>query len=251
MFVSIIVFKFHISVHTVFYRERTGKNMKKQMMFAMILTLLIVIILMQIQSHLSYAKGSADPIPEDAIRLRILANSNSAADQAVKHEIRDVVNVDVRSWVRDLKSSQQAKKVIRAHLKEVRQTVAEKLSKMGLDEHFTVRLGLADFPTKMYGGYVYPAGKYEALVISLGKGEGANWWCVLFPPLCFLDFSNGDAVKNDDHLPKADKRTNKQAIKPINHANEKSDGRQQSKPKVTFFLVDVIENIGHFFDHLF
>ena len=220
-------------------------------MLAMIVILFVLIILTQTQSHLSFAKGSSDPIPEDAIRLRILANSNSVADQAVKHQIRDAVSIDVRGWVRNLKSSQQAKKVIRAHLDEVRQTVAEKLNKMGLDENFMVRLGSAKFPTKMYGGYVYPAGKYEALVIRLGKGEGANWWCVLFPPLCFLDFSNGDAVKNDDYLPKADKHTNKQVIKSDDTGSKKASGQHQSKPKVTFFLVDMIENIGDFFDKFF
>ncbi|GGE28539.1 hypothetical protein GCM10011391_03890 [Pullulanibacillus camelliae] len=225
--------------------------MKRKFVLAMILTLFTLIILMQIQSHLSSAKGSADPIPEDAIRLRILANSNSAADQAVKHQIRDAVNADVRGWVQDLKSSQQAKKVIKAHLGEVRQTVAQKLNKMGLDETFTVKLGPADFPTKMYGGYVYPAGKYEALVITLGKGDGANWWCVLFPPLCFLDFSNGDAVKTDEHQQKAEKHTTQQGVKIADDGNKKSEGEKKDKPEVKFFLVDVIEDIGHFFSHLF
>ncbi|WKB35588.1 stage II sporulation protein R [Terrilactibacillus sp. S3-3] len=68
-----------------------------------------------------------------------------------------------------------------------------------MQESFTVKLGEADFPTKMYGGYVYPAGKYQALVITLGSGQGANWWCVLFPPLCFLDFEHGDAVKTKNN----------------------------------------------------
>jgi stage II sporulation protein R len=57
-----------------------------------------------------------------------------------------------------------------------------------------VDFGQAEFPTKLYGQYLYPAGEYEAVIITLGEGDGANWWCVLFPPLCFLDFSNGTAV---------------------------------------------------------
>ena len=60
----------------------------------------------------------------------------------------------------------------------------------------SVRFDRVSFPTKLYGNMVYPAGEYEAVLITLGKGEGANCWCVLFPPLCFLDFSNGEAVKS-------------------------------------------------------
>ena len=62
------------------------------------------------------------------------------------------------------------------------------------NQSVNVDFGQAEFPTKLYGQYLYPAGDYEAMIITLGEGEGANWWCVLFPPLCFLDFSNGTAV---------------------------------------------------------
>ncbi|MEH7280107.1 stage II sporulation protein R, partial [Bacillus toyonensis] len=60
------------------------------------------------------------------------------------------------------------------------------------------------FPTKVYGNFIYPAGEYEAVLITIGKGEGANWWCVLFPPMCFLDFSSGTAVRKEEHVVKAE-----------------------------------------------
>ncbi|RYM05531.1 stage II sporulation protein R [Sporolactobacillus sp. THM7-7] len=170
--------------------------MKKLFAFISLLTISLVFVIGSFQSGSSQA-ADRPSIPDDAIRLRILANSDSPADQAVKRQVRDAVNADITGWVRDLKSPAQAESVIRSHMLELRQTVKETLRKVHADESFTMKLGKADFPTKMYGDDVYPAGKYNALVITLGDGKGANWWCVLFPPLCFLDFSNGEAVRAD------------------------------------------------------
>lgn len=133
-------------------------------------------------------------IPNEAIRLRILANSDEQNDQTVKRLIRDEVNQDITAWVQDLTSIDEARKVITSHLPEIQATAEEVVKREGLNQSVTVEFGKADFPTKLYGQYLYPAGVYEAIVITLGAGEGANWWCVLFPPLCFLDFSNGTAV---------------------------------------------------------
>ncbi|MFT8873080.1 MAG: stage II sporulation protein R [Sporolactobacillus sp.] len=147
------------------------------------------------------------PIPADAIRLRILANSDSPADQAVKHTVRDAVNQNIERWVGNLKTSAQAERVIARHLPELRSIVKEELARLHADSNFRIALGKADFPTKMYGTYVYPAGHYRALVITLGEGQGANWWCVLFPPLCFLDFSNSEAVRTANDARAADATT--------------------------------------------
>lgn len=137
---------------------------------------------------------AAVTIPNEAIRLRILANSDEQNDQAVKRLIRDEVNKDITVWVQDLTSIDEARKVITSHLPEIQATAEEVVKREGVSQSVTVEFGKADFPTKLYGQYLYPAGVYEAIVITLGAGEGANWWCVLFPPLCFLDFSNGTAV---------------------------------------------------------
>ncbi|MGN1400502.1 MAG: stage II sporulation protein R [Bacillus sp. (in: firmicutes)] len=140
------------------------------------------------------ASGETVVIPQEAIRLRILANSDKEEDQAVKREIRDEVNAGITEWVKDLTSLKEARNVIQSKLPEM-QRIAEKLvEEKGLSQPVKIEFGQAQFPTKLYGQFLYPAGEYEAIVITLGAGEGANWWCVLFPPLCFLDFSNGTAV---------------------------------------------------------
>lgn len=133
-------------------------------------------------------------IPGEAIRLRILANSDFEEDQAIKRKVRDAVNAQITLWVQDLTSMQEAKKVINAKLPEI-QAIAEKVVReQESDQLVKVEFGKVQFPTKLYGQFLYPAGEYQAILITLGSGEGANWWCVLYPPLCFLDFSNGVAV---------------------------------------------------------
>jgi stage II sporulation protein R len=135
-------------------------------------------------------------IPQEAIRLRILANSDLEKDQNVKRLVRDEVNKEITKWVGNLTSQEEAKKIIKAGLPEL-QTIAENVvAAEGLDQDVKIDFGKVQFPTKLYGQYLYPAGEYEAVLITLGKGEGANWWCVLYPPLCFLDFSTGNAVRS-------------------------------------------------------
>ncbi|MCH6268611.1 stage II sporulation protein R, partial [Neobacillus citreus] len=122
------------------------------------------------------------------------ANSDFEEDQAIKRKVRDAVNAQITLWVQDLTSMEEARKVIKGHLPEI-QAIGEKVVReSGSDQSVKVEFGKVQFPTKLYGQFLYPAGKYQAVLITLGAGEGANWWCVLYPPLCFLDFSNGVAV---------------------------------------------------------
>jgi stage II sporulation protein R len=142
-------------------------------------------------------------IPAEAIRLRILANSDSAEDQEIKRKVRDAVNAQITLWVQDLTSLDKAKTVINSKLPEV-QAIAEKVvAEQGSSQSVNVEFGKVQFPTKLYGEFLYPAGEYQAILITLGEGTGANWWCVLYPPLCFLDFSNGVAVQSDGFEDKA------------------------------------------------
>lgn len=135
-------------------------------------------------------------IPEEAIRLRILANSDLEQDQNVKRLVRDEVNKEITNWVATLTSQDEAKSVIQAGLPQLQKIAEEVVAEQGLDQSVKIDFGKVEFPTKLYGQYLYPAGEYEAVLITLGAGEGANWWCVLYPPLCFLDFSTGNAVRS-------------------------------------------------------
>jgi stage II sporulation protein R len=135
-------------------------------------------------------------IPGEAIRLRILANSDFESDQAIKRKVRDAVNAQITLWVQDLTSMEKAKTVLTSKLPEIQEIAEKTVREQGSDQSVKVEFGKVQFPTKLYGQFLYPAGEYQAILITLGDGEGANWWCVLYPPLCFLDFSNGVAVSD-------------------------------------------------------
>jgi stage II sporulation protein R len=133
-------------------------------------------------------------IPEQSIRLRILANSDSIEDQVMKRLVRDAVIAQMNTWVKEPDGIERARLVVLEQLPALEALVKRELAVHGYYYAVRVELGKVPFPTKMYGNRVYPAGDYEALRITLGRGEGQNWWCVLFPPLCFVDAVSGEAV---------------------------------------------------------
>lgn len=139
-------------------------------------------------------------IPEEAIRLRILANSDTDQDQHVKRMVRDQIVEQINGWLKHEakpSSRKEARKLIAAHQDELREVAEQVLAQAGLSYRVRVKLGDVSFPAKWYGGQVYPAGMYEALLVTLGDGSGQNWWCVLFPPLCFVDGSHAQVQASD------------------------------------------------------
>jgi stage II sporulation protein R len=182
-------------------------------------------------------------IPDEAIRLRILANSDSEADQALKRLVRDRVNEQITEWVKDLRSIEEGRQVMKDSVEKIKGIVANTLQEEGSKQAFTVQYdeNIA-FPTKMYGNFVYPAGNYEAILITLGEAEGANWWCVLFPPLCFLDFSNGEAVLSVEASEVAEEERNLEEELPIEKEAIIRD-EEPERVEVRFFLKDLFESI--------
>ncbi|MGM8215004.1 stage II sporulation protein R [Bacillaceae bacterium W0354] len=165
-----------------------------------VIAVLVVIVGIQFfYSEVVAQKGQSDEtayqvIPDEAIRLRILANSNSEKDQVLKRQVRDVVNEHITLWVEELTSIDEARRVLNEKLPVIESLVRETIN----DDDFSVTFGDVEFPDKIYDNYVYPAGTYEAILITIGEGKGDNWWCVLFPPLCFVDFANGATVLDHD-----------------------------------------------------
>jgi stage II sporulation protein R len=138
------------------------------------------------------------PIPKESIRLRIIANSDSIQDQWLKREVRDAIVREMNGWVKEIDSYDEAVELVSGKLPELQTIVEKTIREKGFTYEATVDFGQVPFPTKLYGSYVYPAGNYQALRVRIGEAKGQNWWCVLFPPLCFIDMSNGDAVQPVD-----------------------------------------------------
>ena len=134
------------------------------------------------------------PIPQNAIRLRIIANSDKPEDQQLKRDVRDKIVAAVAEEVRGVKDERTAREKISQALPKFDEIAEQVIEEQGFQYEAKTDFGLVSFPTKMYGSQVYPAGEYEALRIQIGEAQGQNWWCVLFPPLCFVDMANADAV---------------------------------------------------------
>jgi len=180
-------------------------------------------------------------IPNDAIRLRILANSDSKSDQALKRLVRDEVNKAITVWVSDLTSKEEARKVLHTRLPEIQRIAEQVVRKQNSKQDVQVELGKVEFPTKLYGQFLYPAGQYEAVLITLGAGTGANWWCVLFPPLCFLDFSNGVAVSegfDEEEEKKAEEQEQMDPLETVKKGIEKELVDQKTEPSPVYTKSD-------------
>ncbi|HFK1743718.1 stage II sporulation protein R [Bacillus cereus] len=231
--------------------------MKKQVIAYLLILLIGAQLLVQFGYMKADAKGPS-VIPKEAVRLRILANSDSDKDQALKRKVRDEVKAQIDGWVADLTSFEEARKVIQSHIPEIEKTVENTLKREGSKDSFQVKFSKnVKFPTKVYGNFIYPAGEYEAVLITIGEGEGANWWCVLFPPMCFLDFSSGTAVRKEEHVVKAESpeeeqvkqldeevidKEEKKVDKKVDKVKETKAVKQEVVKKVTASEKKVVKN---------
>jgi len=134
-------------------------------------------------------------VNSNIIRLHVIANSDRQADQEVKYMVRDRIIRLLRQELISAKDYQEARKMIIANRARIAAAAGETVADAGYSYAVDVKLCRSDFPTKAYGNVVLPQGEYEALKVTLGEAQGANWWCVLFPPLCFVDIS-GTAMEN-------------------------------------------------------
>jgi len=129
------------------------------------------------------------PVP---FRLHVIANSDSDEDQAVKMQVRDAVLEATKSGILECESAHEAQEYIEDNLEIIEKTANETLTENGFDYSAKAQVGTFRFPEKTYQDITYPAGDYQALEVTLGSGEGHNWWCVMFPPLCLTEIETLD-----------------------------------------------------------
>lgn len=146
-----------------------------------------------------YQEYNAKPMAaNNLIRLHVIANSDSVFDQKVKLLVRDEVIKYMAPYLREAKTVEEARKEAVRQLPEIKRKADYCLASLGQGYQSSVELGDFNFPAKAYGDLVLPSGEYEAVRVVLGNGEGRNWWCVLYPPLCFIDISSTIAVSVRD-----------------------------------------------------
>ena len=165
------------------------------------------------------------------IRLHIVANSDSESDQSLKLQIRDAVTQLLQQTMQQMPSAEEAKAYLSAHLSELEEYVNQLIRELGYSDTAKITLGKEAFDTRRYDTFTLPAGQYTALRITIGEGEGKNWWCVVFPTLClpatsedFADTAVGAGFSGD-----------------------LTESLQTDSFHVRFFLLDCIGRIENFF----
>jgi len=161
------------------------KNLNK---FILILFLFLLLIIL---SAYSYSNAVYSDISNNVFRLHVIANSDSTADQELKLIVRDSILEYVSNISNSTSNKNELIELLNQNKLEI-QTIAEDIIKEhGFDYSVNVSIGNFEFPIKSYGDISLPTGYYDALKLEIGNAKGKNWWCVMFPPLCFVDVSSG------------------------------------------------------------
>lgn len=149
--------------------------------------ILIVLVIICSYYMLQPIEAENVKIPDSAIRLRVIPNSNGARDQEIKLKVKTELESKTYSLLNDIKSVEEARTIISNNLDNIDKYIKQILLEEKYDLGYKINFGQNYFPEKKFKGVTYSEGYYESLVVTLGKGEGDNWWCVLFPPLCLLE----------------------------------------------------------------
>lgn len=147
---------------------------------------------------------SAQTLSEKVVRLHVIANSDDDIDQYVKLKIKDAVLKELTPKLNSASSRSETINIINENKKLIEKVAVNKLKEYNLDYLVSIDLKQTDFPTKYYKDFSLPAGKYLALRVIIGEGEGQNWWCVLFPPLCLVDVKKENVEETVENIDKVD-----------------------------------------------
>lgn len=171
---------------------------KKSLIFktGIVMALLLIYVFF---SFFSYANTVTKDLRKSVFRLHIIANSDSKEDQNLKYIVRNEVLMFMSKLYKEAESKEKVIEITLENIENIKKVAEEVVVNEGYNYDVTVEVGSYNFPTKTYGDISLPAGNYDALEIKIGKAEGKNWWCVMFPSLCFVDINNG-------YLPQSSKK---------------------------------------------
>lgn len=211
--------------------------MKKLFNISNLKRFLVLIILFSIYVFIcafSYVNAVSANISSSVFRLHVIANSDSAEDQNLKYLVRDALIDYMNSVSKNSDSKDEAISIAYQHKSDFYKIAKKVINDNGYDYNVNISIGNFTFPTKNYGDISLPAGYYDALKVEIGNASGQNWWCVMFPPLCFVDISTG-IVPEDS----------KETIKDSLHTEEYNliNNAQTADVKFKFKLLEFFQNI--------
>ncbi|WP_317367839.1 stage II sporulation protein R [uncultured Tyzzerella sp.] len=151
----------------------------------------------------SYSYNIQKGIADEVIRLHVLANSDEDYDQQLKIKVKDGIVKMLENQLHSSMSKDETRIILLQNLDKIEKKAKEIIIENGYSYDVNAKISFDNFPTKQYGDVVLPAGEYEALKVEIGNAKGKNWWCVMFPPLCFVDASVKEVPKEDKELLKS------------------------------------------------
>lgn len=148
--------------------------------------MLLLLILAAVPMRVHYEnRKMQEEIAEKILRFHVIANSDSKEDQELKLKVRDAVGLYMKDEMKNVNSRKEAEQIANANLENIEKIAEEVIEKEGKSYTVNALVGQVDFPVKTYGNYSFPSGTYEALEVVIGAGSGRNWWCVMYPNMCF------------------------------------------------------------------
>ena len=171
-----------------------SKKVKNSLILLFLLFLYISI------SAISYVNAVSSDIENSVFRLHVIANSDTKEDQDLKYKVRDNLIKYMNSLCKNVTSKEEAIKISKLHEENFLNIANNTIKENGYSYPVTIEFGNFSFPTKNYGDISLPAGYYDALRVKIGEAKGQNWWCVMFPPLCFVNVSSGIVPEESKEL---------------------------------------------------
>lgn len=182
-----------------------------------------------------------ESISKKIIRFHVIANSDNEKDQALKLKVKDNILSFIQPLLKNSKSIAESKKILEQNDEKIKAIARKIIKDNGYSYSVTTTLDRENFPVKTYGDITLPQGEYEAYRVIIGSGQGKNWWCVMFPPLCFVDITKGEV---------ANKQTEKEMKSVLNDkeydlVNSNSSNKKQNSSKITykFKIVELVQDL--------
>lgn len=203
--------------------------------FKRCLILIFLLIIYIFVSAISYTHAICKDISDNIFRLHVIANSDSSEDQNLKLLVRDSILSYINTISSDITSKEELISLVNENLNVLEELAEKTIVENGYNYDVSLEIGNFSFPTKNYGDITLPPGYYDALRIKIGKADGQNWWCVMFPPLCFVDVTTGV-------VPEDSKQTLKDNLsaEEFDLISSNSDSSTQFK----FKIVEVLQNFN-------
>lgn len=175
--------------------------------FCKILLIFILLLLFLQICASSYVSAISSEISDSVFRLHVIANSNSEEDQDLKYLVRDNIISYMNSLIDINSSKEEIINIAYANLDNIKEIALKTIKENGFNYNVSMEIAKTDFPTKIYGDISLPSGNYDSLNVKIGNATGQNWWCVMFPPLCFVDVSSGIVPDSSKEQLKSDLST--------------------------------------------